>query len=65
MIDDLLRTALADNVGVTIWKTQDGRYQAGITPDRVSWRIEIDADPVVALERLLRPKREPTMDMFG
>lgn len=40
-------------VGLTLYRTPDGRWQASATEDRLGWRVEIDADPVAALERVL------------
>lgn len=40
-------------IGLTLYATPDGRWQASLTQDRVSWRVEIDADPAAALRRVL------------
>ena len=53
-----LETIIAEAVqnglrGLTLYPTQDGGWQASVTHDRVGWRVEIDADPVVALAKAL------------
>jgi hypothetical protein len=39
--------------GFTLYATQDGRWQAATTLDRLSYRIEIDESPVVATLKAL------------
>lgn len=53
-----LETIIAEAVqnglrGLTLYPTQDGCWQASVTHDRVGWRVEIDADPAVALTKAL------------
>lgn len=38
---------------VTLWRIPDGRYQANWSRDRISWRVDYDADPAVALAKVL------------
>lgn len=53
-ITDLLTGAAHSGlVGLTLYSTQDGRWQASTTQDRQSWSVSIDADPVAALTRAL------------
>lgn len=62
MIDELLRQAVQDRrlAGLTIWRTSDGRYQASLSPDRVSWSVETDPDIVTALRRVLGERDQST-----
>lgn len=39
--------------GLTLYRTQDGKWQANTTRDGVGWRVEIDDNPVVAVEKAL------------
>lgn len=48
-LDAAIRTACEKNVGLTLWRTGDGRWQANATRDRVSWRVEVRDDPAAAL----------------
>lgn len=45
-------------VGLTIYRTQEGEWQASCTVDRVSWRVAIAGTPSEALAALL-PAAEP------
>ncbi|WP_155414840.1 hypothetical protein [Neorhizobium galegae] len=38
---------------LTLWKLQDGRWQANASDDRIGWRVEHDAGPVQALQKAL------------
>lgn len=60
-IDDAIREAAVSGrlVGLTIWKTADGQFQASISPDRQSWSIETASDPVTALQRVLGLREPP------
>lgn len=49
-IADAMRTGVR---GLTLFQTWDGRWQAASSVDRLGWRIEIAADPIEALTRLL------------
>lgn len=49
----LAEAAKSGLLGFTLHKTQDGKWQASTTPDRQSWTVAIDADPVAALLKVL------------
>lgn len=49
-------------LGITLFATNDGRWQAATSKDRRSWQITLDADPVAALTRAL-PAADTTDDM--
>lgn len=61
--DDLINgAARAGRLGgLTLYPTQDGRWQASLSADRVSWTIAIDEDPATALRRVLgeKPDQQP------
>lgn len=69
-LEDLIRQATTGGrfAGLTLWPTAGGEFQAGLK-DRASqgWRCEIDADPVVALRRVLGDVSGMTTDegVFG
>lgn len=50
--------------GLTLWKTTDG-YQANLSLDGKSWRVEHDADPATALRKVLGAKSAPVDDIFA
>lgn len=53
-IDTLIQEAAHSGLlGITLYRTQDGEWQAATTPDRQSWTVTIDADPAVALRKAL------------
>lgn len=53
-LDEALRKAAARGLqALTLWKLQDGRWQANASDDRIGWRVEHDADPVQALQKAL------------
>ena len=47
--------------GLTLFKTQGGEWQASITQDRDSWTIALDADPLVAIEKVFAQKHAPVV----
>ena len=54
-LDDLIREAACRGGlrSLTLWTTEQG-FQANVCASGVSvWRVEIDADPVAALRRVL------------
>lgn len=38
--------------GLTLWRLDDGRWQANSSPDNTAWRVEIAPDPIEALQKL-------------
>ena len=65
-LETLIQEAARDGRfrGLTLWPTQDGRFQANIA-DGPGWRVEIDADPVAALRRVLNaPVAPEKQDIF-
>lgn len=51
--DDLLRRMVH---GVTVYPVDGGKYQASAKNADGSYRVEINADPVIALRRVLSPR---------
>lgn len=48
-----LRTAIpSSGIRIHIWPVEKG-YQVNVSTDGVVWQIDNDADPVLALDRLL------------
>jgi hypothetical protein len=53
-IDQLLREAAQNGLaGFTLYPTNDGRWQASTTTDRLGWSITVDDDPATAAVRAL------------
>ncbi|QIG74342.1 hypothetical protein EVC08_030 [Rhizobium phage RHph_N65] len=53
-VDTLLREAVQNGLaGLTLYPTQDGRWQASTTTDRLGWSITVDDDPATAVVRAL------------
>lgn len=49
--------------GLTLYKTPDGLWQAATSPDKISWRVAIDADPVAAALKALGAPQAPAADI--
>lgn len=57
-LEDLINeAATSGRFFLTLFPTDKG-YQASFSRDRVSWRVEQDADPVAALTKALGGKPE-------
>ena len=57
-------------VGLTLWQTAEGCWQASLCSSRTACTVELYADPVAALTRVLRvrtaaPAPSVTEDIFG
>jgi len=48
--------------GLTLFRTSEGRWQAAVTYDRESWRVMFDADPVIAIQKVLDGAPSPPDD---
>jgi len=73
-LDDTLREAASRGLtGLTLWPTQDGRWQANARrAGSTGWRVEFAADPADALRLVLSEKTTDTTpqpqaedDIFG
>ena len=69
-LDDAILEAAAGGLqGFTLFPTQDGRWQASTTRDKIGWSVHIAADPVSALLAALGASavsKKPTGgDIFG
>jgi hypothetical protein len=62
MLDEAVKRGL---VGFTLYPTQDGRWQANATFDRVSWQHQFGADPITAAIAALTPRTVVPEDIFG
>lgn len=66
MIDEAVKNGL---VGFTLFQTQDGRWQANMTFDRLGWQCKFGASPFEAAIALLAPTVMPQNvdpeDIFG
>jgi hypothetical protein len=66
LLDEAVKRGL---VGFTIFQTQDGRWQANMTFDRLGWQHKFGADPIEAAIALLAPPAIPQNanpeDIFG
>jgi hypothetical protein len=59
-LDEALQKAAKRGLqALTLWKLQDGRWQANASDDRIGWRVEHDADPVQAVRKALGAKTLP------
>jgi len=60
-VEQLLAEAVQNGLrGLTLWPTQDGRWQASTSPDRISWSVKIADDPVSALLAVLKAPTKST-----
>ncbi|MDK4730527.1 hypothetical protein [Rhizobium phaseoli] len=73
-VDTLLREAVQNGLaGLTLYPTQDGRWQASTTVDRLGWSITVDDDPATAIVRALstfavsemKTNNDDAGDIFG
>lgn len=61
MTSDFAPLSAFDRVaGLTLYPTQDGRWQASVSSDRIGWRTEIHENPIEALRRALGLKSPET-----
>lgn len=51
--DAILEAARSGLQGFTLFPTQDGRWQASTTQDKIGWSVHIAADPVTAMQAAL------------
>ena len=67
--DAILEAARSGLQGFTLFPTQDGRWQASTTRDKIGWSVHINADPVSAMQAALgasAASKKPTDgDIFG
>ena len=66
LLDEAVKRGL---VGFTLFSTQDGRWQANITFDRLSWQCRFGGSPIEAaaaiLTTLVVPQVPSPEDIFG
>lgn len=66
LIDEAVKRGL---VGFTLFSTQDGRWQANITFDRLSWQCRFGDSPIEAAAAILAtlavPQDPAPEDIFG
>ena len=66
LIDEAVKRGL---VGFTLFSTQDGRWQANVTFDRLSWQCRFGDSPVEAATAMLTalavPQTVDPEDIFG
>jgi hypothetical protein len=66
MIADLLREAASSGLqGFTLYRAQDGRWQAATTRDRLGYQIHIADDPDAAALAALSDFTASGEDIFG
>jgi len=66
------QAAREGRLSLTVFTASQG-YQASLSLDRKSWRVEMDADPAVALKKVLglvpgaagRLRAQPEKDIFA
>ena len=51
-LDEVLTARAAERLSVTLFPVTKG-FQANVSLDGKGWRVEMDADPVVALKKAL------------
>ncbi len=53
-VDTLLQEAAKSGLlGFTLHKTQDGKWQAATTRDKLGWQVTIDSDQIAAMRKAL------------
>lgn len=67
MIDEALKEAARSGLkSLTLCRLPDGTWQANASPDGVSWRVVMGADPVAAVADALGAETKKTEEgVFG